>query len=373
MTTRVLHIIGSLDVGGAEIQTLNTYQTLLENGCDIQFDFFTTRPAPGALEGRLFSLGGGIVRGDLHKKPLRTLWACYRSLREGQYEFLHSHVYLFSGAFLLIGALAGTRDRIAHFRTTHDGKPDTLPRGIYRLVMKALIGIFATRIIGVSRSALESGLLCQRWKRKSTVIYHGVKVSEFYLQSTEKELRQEFGLGGEKVVITVARFTAAKNLTCVVRTARLALEADPDLVFLMVGDGPLLDEVREQIAELGLEDHFRLAGFRRDIPRLLSRADVFFLPSLWEGFGNVYLEALASGLPVVASDISAVREILGNFPGRVLMAPPRDPQAQAGHLLQALEMPRLTKKETEALFKGTQFNGEVKLKKLLEVYRLGAR
>jgi glycosyltransferase involved in cell wall biosynthesis len=95
----------------------------------------------------------------------------------------------------------------------------------------------------------------------------------------------------------------------------------PDAQFLFVGDGELRDAMEAEIARLDLVKSFRLAGWRRDVPALMRCLDVFVLTSLWEGLPRVYLEALASGVPVVGTRVDGAAEVVRDGVNGYLLAP----------------------------------------------------
>jgi glycosyltransferase involved in cell wall biosynthesis len=94
------------------------------------------------------------------------------------------------------------------------------------------------------------------------------------------------------------------------RAAQHLASRRPEVVFLCAGHGELEDELRLLHEQLGLGDHLRMLGLRRDVPRLMSAADIFCLTSDWEGFPNAVLEAMASGLPTVVTRFSSADEII---------------------------------------------------------------
>lgn len=123
------------------------------------------------------------------------------------------------------------------------------------------------------------------------------------------EVRSELGLPEDStVVVCVTRLARQKAPEVLLQAAALLSRRQPDLRWLVVGGGPLEARVRSGIASLGLEDRVTLTGPRRDIPRLLKAADIFALPSRWEPFGFVYLEAAAVGLPVVGTLVDGAPE-----------------------------------------------------------------
>ncbi len=144
-----------------------------------------------------------------------------------------------------------------------------------------------------------------------------------------REVRAEFGLPPDApVVVSVMRLAAQKAPDVLLRAAALLTRDVPALRWLIVGGGPLEDEVRGIISELGLHDRVTLAGPRRDVPRLLKAGDIFALASGWEPFGIVYLEAAATGLPIVGTRVDgAVEAVQHGETG--LLVEPRNPAALA--------------------------------------------
>lgn len=338
MAIRVLHVFGSLEVGGAEKRTLSLYRRLLENGHQVRFDVFANSPREAPLEGDLTSLGGQVYRGSLKKHPFRTLLEFLRLVRANQYDVVQSHVHLFSGAFVAAAYFGGADRRITHFRNTHDGRPETLFRKLYRGTMRFLIWVFSTDILGISRSALTAGLGRYRPDHRASVIYNGYNLETYSRKHGLKNLEQDINPDQRSLIITVARFVVQKNHRTILTAAEMLLKVNPGVKFLLVGNGPLMNTIRDEISTRQLQEDVIILGLRNDVPELLSISDVFYLPSMWEGLGGVYLEALACGLPVVASDIGPVLEIKEYFQDRVLTADALDPADQVGLMEQALKM-----------------------------------
>jgi glycosyltransferase involved in cell wall biosynthesis len=145
-------------------------------------------------------------------------------------------------------------------------------------------------------------------------IHNGVDLDEFRpvaSHASQLALRQQLGLPlGGRIVVTVARLVAQKNQAVLLRIAPEILRAVPSAHFLFVGGGPMEESLRTLAAQLGVAESVTFLGSRDDVPDILRASDVAVLPSLKEGFSNTILESLASGLPVVASDVGGNREVV---------------------------------------------------------------
>ncbi len=116
---------------------------------------------------------------------------------------------------------------------------------------------------------------------------------------------------GRRVVTYVGRLDRQKGVRWLLETAPLWLERVPDCDLLLVGKGPEQGALDIECRERGISDRVQLAGWRTDVPEILAASDLLVLPSIWEGMPNVVLQAMASRLPVLATDVEGVRELLG--------------------------------------------------------------
>lgn len=126
-----------------------------------------------------------------------------------------------------------------------------------------------------------------------------------------EEIRTELNVSKDQpVIMTIGRLTHHKNPGGIIRTALGVLKSHPSAVFVVVGDGPAGERMRSLASQSAYGERIRFTGFRKDIPSLLAAADLFFQPSYSEGFPLGILEALYSGLPVVASNVPGILEAL---------------------------------------------------------------
>lgn len=155
--------------------------------------------------------------------------------------------------------------------------------------------------------------------------------------------RRDLGLESKRVALVVSRLVPIKNVALAVDAVGIAARAQPDLMLVVAGDGPLRAAVESQASALGLAGHVIFAGRvpHEDLPAWYRTADVFVLPSEFDNSPNVALEAMASGVPVVATDVGGLREYVQAGVNGDLV-PPGDPQALASAILRYSGDPALT-------------------------------
>lgn len=157
--------------------------------------------------------------------------------------------------------------------------------------------------------------------------------------NTREAARRELALDdGAFVVGAVGRLAKQKGHVYLLEAVPLLLEHAPDTRVVILGEGPMREDLTRRARELGVADRVTLYGLHPEIPRILPALDVLAHPSLWEGFGLVLLEAMAAALPIIASRVSAVPEIVEDEVTGLLV-PPADPAALAKAILRLWENP----------------------------------
>jgi glycosyltransferase involved in cell wall biosynthesis len=260
-----------------------------------------------------------------------------RLMRERDIHIVRTHQYHAN----LYGRLAAIKADVpctvasVHNLYTRDSK-------FHRRLLNRFLARYTDKVVAVSEPVREDILRYDRIPpEKVTVITNGVDVARF---SGAEDIETRAGLGIEPdalVIGTVARLTPQKD-TVTLLEAVARLEDRSGLKVLIVGDGPLREELTARARELGISEQVIFAGIRRDIPELLSAMDIFVLPSLWEGMPNALIEALASGKAVVTSDIQPFTAIVDSD-DIGLTFPQRDLAALSSQLARLIEDEELRK------------------------------
>ncbi|HSW45200.1 MAG TPA: glycosyltransferase family 4 protein [Phycisphaerae bacterium] len=347
---RVLHVVPSLHGGGMERALVG----LMEG-----FDHRGQRQEQPDLEHGVCVLGGGdadllercrssaatFVLSAPGDRPTRR--RARRQLREVIASFEPDVVHARTTAVWFDAAWVTYRDPrtrlvLSFHGRTHLGQPGRLRRWIHRWACGR-----ADAVLSVSHDA--GRMLHAEWgipRRKIHVIHNGVDTERF----TPVGPADKTGLHlpprspSDHVVICVANLHEIKAIDVLLDHWRRVVMADPHAVLWLVGEGPLHESLVRQAGRLRIAERVRFLGRRDDVPALLRAADLFVLPSRYEAGSNATLEAMASGLPVVAFDVGGMRELIQpNHTGWLI--PENEPHRLADTVLAAL-IDRATRQRT---------------------------
>ena len=230
----------------------------------------------------------------------------------------------------------------------------------------------ADRVITVSRKTMEYVLKLGAGKSKTSVMYNGVDQNFFYPMNKEKS-RDKLGLPENKMLIlTVRRLVYKNGLDTLIKSASLLARDFPNLLFIVIGNGPDRKFIANRIRQLGVNENVRLAGFVPEelLPLYYNAADYFVIPSSsGEGLPLVLLEAMACGLPVIATTVGGTPEIIKDMVNGALV-PPRNQEALAQAISKLLSL----KKESQAIrienrkTVEANLNWDKNVRQLIEIY-----
>jgi teichuronic acid biosynthesis glycosyltransferase TuaC len=229
----------------------------------------------------------------------------------------------------------------------------------------------ADRIIAVSDATKDYVLSLGAKPKKVKVLHNGVDMVKFRpLAGKRMEMRRKLGIPESAIVVlTVRRLVYKNGVDTLIECANMAIKKNSHIVFLAVGKGPDSDSVKLRIAQLGIEDNFKLAGFvsDADLPSYYNAADLFVLPSKsGEGLPLVALEAMACALPVIATDVGGIGEVLKEDYGKLV--PPNQPELLAKAVLDfAAQDFSKRKLELRAMME-EKFSWDTNVERLIEIY-----
>jgi glycosyltransferase involved in cell wall biosynthesis len=229
----------------------------------------------------------------------------------------------------------------------------------------------AKKIIVISKATRNYVLQLGANPEKIEVIYNGVDLERFRpIENARAKVRKKLGISENAIVAATVRRLVYKNgIDTLLESARITIQQNPNLVYLVIGKGPDFNEVKSRIPQLGIEKNFILAGFisDEDLPAYYNAADFFILPSKsGEGLPLVALEAMACGLPVVATNVGGIGEVRIQDYGKIV--PPNNPDAMARATLDFAEMNLANLKETLRKFMVNKYGWDVNVEKLANIY-----
>lgn len=167
-------------------------------------------------------------------------------------------------------------------------------------------------------------------------LHHGIDVDRVVATPPATGVREQLGIPPDVPVVgTVANFKPHKGYEYLLQVAATVVRVRPDVRFVLVGHGPLAEEMRREVRRLGLEEVIVFAGFREDALRVVRAFDAFILTSVQEGLPLALLEAMALGCPPVATRVGGVSAVIEDTVSGFIVEP-RDPQTQAERLLKVL-------------------------------------
>ncbi|HOQ29028.1 MAG TPA: glycosyltransferase family 4 protein [Armatimonadota bacterium] len=278
---------------------------------------------------------------------LRALWLLVRCLRRSRPDVVHTH----SSKAGILGRAAAVLAGVPVIVHSPHAFPFQMRVGRARRALYLALERAAARkttcLVAVSNAERDLAVSIAGYpEKRAVVIENGVDPEGGAPPEEGEALRQELGIAPETpVVLFVGRLVEQKAPDVLVRAAALVLARHPDALFLLAGAGPHFETVQRQVARWLAEgppginpERVRLLGHRQDIERFYAAAQIFVLPSRWEGLPYAPLEAMRAGIPVVASDLPPLREMVVHQQTGLLV-PPDDPEALAGALSSLLSAP----------------------------------
>jgi len=313
---KILHIIPSLNLGGAETLVTKMAVMAKNKGCDVKILVF--KKVNNHLTDLLAANNIEVTAASSNKNysPSNILFIL-KYLGSQVFDVVHAHL---TPAQLWV-ALASLllRKRIPLLTTEHS--THNRRRKLWFKPLDYFIYSRFAKIIAVSQLTQDKLV---EWlpliKNKCQVINNGVDLKEFAIKAGNKLCQQHIA------VLCVGRFYEPKGQEYLLNA--LALTSGMEL--FLAGEGPLRSKLEQMTYKLNIADKVHFLGNRADIPNLIKAADIYVQPSLWEGLCIATLEAMAGGLPVIASDVSALNYVVGQTG---ILFPAKDSKELANKLM----------------------------------------
>ena len=302
----VLHVIDTTGPGGAETVFINLADKIRAHG----------------YRSVVLIRGKGWVYEELQRRKLDTrimdckgsfnvhfLWQLIRLIQKEKVDIIQSHL-LGSNIY---AAMAGLITRKPVFATFH-GAVDVSNSERYIKSKCFILNAGVTKFITVSQGLREeiraTGLISDK---KTTVIYNGIDQSRYHIRKSE-QLKKNLALPKDAILVgSLGNVRPAKSYDLLLNTAALSIERDNRLHFVIAGDTSkthLMEKLENLSQQLNIDNHIHFIGYQEDSANFLGMMNVFLLTSNSEGFSIATIEALATGLPIVATKCGGPEEIL---------------------------------------------------------------
>lgn len=309
---RIAHIIGKWLGGGVEAVVMNYYRHIDRN--KIQFDFICDNDSTNIPYQEIEELGGKVILVPPYQKIFDYQKELKKVLKEGNYKIIHSHINTLSIFPLRIAKKVGIPVRIAHSHSTTNKKE--WKKNLLKQTLRPFSKVYATDYFACSEHA-------GRWlfgnktfdKGKVFILNNAIDLDKFkYDENVRKEMRKELNISDDTLVIGhIGRFVEQKNHRFLIDIFNELHKQNDNSILLLIGQGPLMEEIKQKVNSLNLTDSVKFLGQRNDVNKLYQAMDVFIFPSLYEGLGMVLIEAQASGLPCIAStEVPIIAKVLNN-------------------------------------------------------------
>jgi glycosyltransferase involved in cell wall biosynthesis len=357
---RVLHVIDSLNRGGAEVMLTAMAPRFRARGVTCEVAALLRRPSP--LEHSLVDQQIRLQYTGVHRLYSPRQIAVLANVIDG-YDIVHVH--LFPAQLWTVLAAAWSRPHIPLVTTEHNTW-NARRRWWFRPLDRWMYPHYE-RIACISDATAESlTRWCPSVSEKITVIPNGIPLDKFEnaqpatLADVPRDLTR---------LVFVGRFEAQKDHPTLLR----ALAAVPAARLLLVGDGPLRHQLEQMAQSLGIKNRVSFLGWRSDVAAVLKASDIYVHSTHSEGFGIAACEAMAAGLPVVASDVPGLAQLVA---GVGLLFPDADDKALARHLITLMKSPAQRREMSRTgVQRARQFSVENTVDRCIQMYEsvLGTR
>lgn len=333
---KILHVVRPAEGGMKEHLV-----SLAKNTDQNKFKVMVACPEGSSTYDELVKAGIEVfpfsIVGQLNpKRDWRSIRQLITIMKKVRPHIVHTH----SSKAGLVGRIAAKMTGVPIvFMTAHNSifyDNLSLKKKLLFAYTEKMLALGTDKIIAVSE-ALKDEILT--WEKinpaKITVIKNGIDVEKFQISVDKIKICQELDLKPDLPIVgTVARFAPQKGLTYLIDA--IAMINNTDAQFLIIGDGPLREDLEKQVQKLGLTNKIFFAGLRRDIDHLLPVMDIFVLPSVTEGLPLTILEAMAAARPIVATAVGGIPEVIIDKKTGLLI-PSKDADKLAQAIKQLLE------------------------------------
>ncbi|MFH1904709.1 MAG: glycosyltransferase [bacterium] len=327
---KVIHLVEDLKIGGLERVVATIAEGLDKEKYDVEV-WCVARDGEIADELKGKGIKVKILGILTYHNPFNIL-RLVSAMRKANPDIIHTHGYFANTAGRLAGLLARIPIILAHLHSTYYYYKKR------HFLIEKFLSLFTSKIICCSEAVKQFAVNYEKVNsNKLIIIYNGIDLQNFCQFGNLRETRKRLGLSDkEKVIGSVGRLKEVKGYKFLLEAATRVVKEIFGVKFLIIGDGSLREELEKLTKNLGLKQKVIFTGKQKDISELLGIMDIFVFPSLLEGLGIAAIEAMAFGLPIVATNVGGIPEIVNDRKSGFLV-PPKDSHALAIKIIELLK------------------------------------
>ncbi len=305
---KVLQInAGSKNFGGVSALLLNIWRNI--DKTKVNFDFLTPNVTTYENYREEIESGGGHIyqlgiNSSKMKGKIKLQKALKKFLSEHEYDIIHvnSGVLLFN---YMVASACRKYSKAKIIVHSHNNGGRSGIKEKFSAPLKSMLCRQADLLISISKSSSEY-MFTKKAQSQAVMVKNGIDAKKFaYRPEVREKIRKELDIENKFAVGNIGRFMPQKNHKFMLEVFAELLKKHPDSVLMLIGQGELAEQVKQQAKELGIGDKVLFLGQIKNVEDYYQAMDVFFLPSIFEGLGIVNIEAQSSGLNCVVSDVVA--------------------------------------------------------------------
>lgn len=303
---KILHVLPSIRSGGVATLVLDlvTFQVAHKNLVDV----FVTRPELNHMQPIFENIGAKVDYSRyINRNDPRHIWELRSKIKD--YDIVHVHLFPDQLYVSIAKTLIRIHNRPILITTEHNTFNNRRKYKLFQVIDRWMYNQYSSiiAISEASKSSLDKWLHSPKLSTKTYTIVNGVDIAKFEL--APNRLKSILSLpAGAKLVVMVARLAHPKDPLTLVRAIS---ECPLNVHLAFIGYGPMEDDITQLAKGLNICNRVHLLGLRNNVSELLKGCDIGVLSTNWDGFGLVAVEYMAAGIPVIASDVEGLRDVIG--------------------------------------------------------------
>lgn len=297
---KIIHVNCTMNIGGIESFLMNIYRNIDRDKNEIVFLTYTNEEFD--YEKEIISMGGRIIKisNPNSVSIFKHIKQLYEVIKKENPDVVHAHTH-FNCAYVMIAAyFSHVRKRICHSHSSYALLEKRILKKIKWFISRTIMKLFSTNLVACSS---EAGIALYG-KYKFEIIPNGIDISNYKFDIKErKKYRKQYDIKDNEVVIGhIGRIDTPKNHKFLIEVYNEYLKINKNSKLFLIGDGPLYNEICNDIKRKKLENNIKMLGSRNDVNKILNMFDIVVFPSIYEGFPVSLVEIQANGLKSIISD-----------------------------------------------------------------------